>query len=105
MKTKLEIFFYRTGITNTIMAKVISAHNEGLNLLLIQEVNAILKGLRTEYPSNLKDLKLEFIERDGKLNVYEDGKTITSTIQETEFYTLVDAEAGEDAIFLHLKSN
>lgn len=109
MKTKLVIYLERSGITNYRITELIAKHNEGINLFLIKEVNSVVKGMKSEYSSSLKDLKLELIEDQGKLNVYENGKDLTYTIQENEYYTLAMVDnknkikviAGQDALLLN----
>ena len=90
MKTKLEIQLHRSGMTICDVAKLIAKHNEGLNIFFLKEISSIVKGFKNEYPTILKNLRIELIEYDKKLNVYENGNDITYTIQENEYYTLVD---------------
>lgn len=109
MKTKLVIYLERTGITNTKITDLVARHNEGLNLFLLREIMFVLKGLINEYPTSLKNIRLDFIEDQGKLNVYENGKDLTYTIQENEYYTLTMVDnknkikviAGQDALLLN----
>ena len=111
MKTKLEIQLHRTGITICDISKIIAMHNEGINLFLIKEIVSVIKSLKKDCPAILKNLRLELIEDEGKLNVYENGNDITYTIQENEYYTLVDNTnfdkhiAGEDALLLKEQAN
>lgn len=109
MKTKLQISIERSGETTDNICRLIANHNEGLNLFTIQQISSVIRERKNAMPSLLRDLKVEFIESEGKINVYENGKDLTYTIQENEYFTLdmVDENdkekqiAGQDALFLN----
>lgn len=105
MKTKLSIAFERPGITVGAIAKIAASHNAEISLLSLRDIIGAIKNSKSEYPHTLKDLMLELIKEEGKLNVYEDGKNLTYTVQENEYYTLEMAkngeQIGEDALFLN----
>ena len=107
MKTKLSVAFERPGITVGAIAKIAASHNAEISLLSLKDIMGAIKNSKSEYPHTLKDLVLELIKEEGKLNVYEDGKNLTYTVQENEYYTIEgvtdkDAHiAGEDALFLN----
>ena len=108
-KTKLAVTFERVGDTNTNIAELVSAHNEGITLFFIKEVLAAIKMQQVKMPYVLKNLRLELIEDEGKLNVYENGKDLTYTVQENEYYTLNEegeqvGTAGEDALLIIQKN-
>ena len=101
MKTKLFINLEKSGITNNRVTELVAKHNEGFNLFLIKEICAVVKGMKSEYPTALKNLKIEFIEEDDNMNVYEDGANINYSIQEHELYELVDEEEENNSILLN----
>ncbi|MEO5991887.1 MAG: hypothetical protein ABIP68_09655 [Ferruginibacter sp.] len=106
MNTKLAISFERRGIINADMATLISAHNEGFNKVTISELIGILRGKRVESPNTLEDMKIDFNPNESKVDFYQDGKNLTFSITENEYYTLEDTDgkaleeqiAGEDAL-------
>lgn len=106
MNTKLAISFERRGLINTDMATLISAHNEGFNKVTISEVIGVLRGERAKSPSSLADMKIEFNPKESRIDFYQDGKNLTFSITENEYYTLEDTDgktleeqiAGEDAL-------
>ena len=108
-KTKLQINIERSGASTDRIVELIGKHNEGINLFFIKEVAAVVRDQQNRMPTSLKNLKIELIEDEGKLNVYENGKDLTYTIQENNYYTLamIDEDdkgkeiAGQDALLLH----
>lgn len=94
-KTKLQIFIERSGASTDRIVELIGRHNEGINLFLIKEVYAIVREQQNRLPSSLKDLRVEFIEDEGRINVYENGKDLTYTIEENIYYELSDVDMDD----------
>jgi hypothetical protein len=109
MKTKLIADFAKNGETNNLMLKMICTHNEKGENFSLKELKAILKGKKAEMPSTLKKMKVVLNDKNDIMEVYEDGDSLTYSIQENEYYLLKDTDssnldkqiAGEDALLLN----
>lgn len=107
MKTKLLGDFSKRGVTSYDAFKIICAHNEGVFSFSLPEIKAIIRGQIVNSASSLEKMKIMLNEKEGILEVYEDGENITYSIQENEYYTLdmVDEDnvdkIGENALLLN----
>ena len=105
MKTKLLADFQKSGETTDYIKRIVCTNNEGTETFRIPDINSILKFRKAEIPYLLKNIKVLMNEKEGILEVYEDGETLTCSIQETEHYTLEMIEELKGADFKETKSN
>jgi len=96
MNTKLSISFERRGILNKDMTQLVSSHNEGFSKLTILEVMAFIKAQKPFSPSTLENMKLDFDEKENTIHFYENGKDLTLSITENQYYTLEMIEEGQE---------
>ncbi|MEO7049541.1 MAG: hypothetical protein ABI091_29835 [Ferruginibacter sp.] len=98
MKTRLIADFSKSGDTTDYIKKIICTNNEGAEIFRIPDIISILKYRKSELPHGLRNMKVIANEKEGVLEVYEDGETLTCSIQENEYYTIemVDDLMGED---------
>jgi hypothetical protein len=109
MKTRLTADFNKAGSTTYKMYKLICANNEGISTYRLGDIRSIIDSEKVDCPTTLENMKIMVNEKEGILEVYENGKDLTYSVQETEHYTLdmVDENnlskqiAGEDALLLN----
>ena len=86
MKKELQMTIKRKGILNRFVCDLVSNYNEGGGSYTLQEINAILKGKRIEFPSTLE--KLSTIHLGDEIIVSEDGDNVSLIIEERELMPL-----------------
>lgn len=108
-KTNLSIFFEEESITRLGLTELIRNHNNGISLKLLNDIISFLNDLKNKvFPLSLKNMRIELIESEGRINVFENGEKLSYSIQEMEYYTLADTIgvskskkiAGPDALML-----
>ena len=65
---------------------MIAFYNEGSQTYTLQEINAILKGKRIDFPSTLD--KLSTIHLGDEIIISENGKDVSVIIEERELMSL-----------------
>jgi hypothetical protein len=100
MKTRLIADFSKSGETTDYIKKIVCTNNEGAEVFRIPDIVSILKYRKSELPHGLRNMKVIANDKEGVLEVYEDGENITCSIQETEHYTLemIDDLKGADFV-------
>jgi hypothetical protein len=88
MKKELQMTIKRNGILNTFICNLISSYNEGKVDYTLQEVNAILKGKKIEFPSTLE--KLNTLHLGSEIIISENGNDVSVIIEERELMVLND---------------
>jgi len=86
MKKELQMTIKRNGILNPFICNLISSYNEGKVDYTLQEVNAILKGKKIEFPNTLENLNT--IHLGNEIIISEDGKEISIIIEERDLMVL-----------------
>ena len=88
MKKELQMTIKRNGILNTFICNLISSYNESKEDYTLQEVNAILKGKKIEFPSKLE--KLNTLHLGSEIIISENGNDVSVIIEERELMVLND---------------
>lgn len=86
MKKELQMTIKRNGILNKFVCELIGSYNEGKGSYTLQEINAILKGKRIEFPHTLE--KLNTMHLGDEIIISEDGENVSVIIEERELMVL-----------------
>ena len=104
-KYRLLVDFNKDGVTTEYIKKIVCANNSETELFRLPDIKSVLKFRKVELPNSLPKMKILMNVVVGILEVYEDGETLTCSIQETEHYTLEMIEELKGADFKETKSN
>ena len=104
-KYRLLVDFNKDGHTTEWIKEIVCANNSESEFFRIPDINSILKFRKAKMENCLIKMKVLMNEKEGVLEVYEDGETLTCSIQETEHYTLEMVEDLKGADFKETKSN
>ena len=94
MKKELQMTIKKNGILNKFVCDLIATYNEGGGSYTLQEINAILKGKRVEYPNTLKNLNTTHL--GDEIIISEDGENVSLIIEEKELMPLNEPMSNED---------
>jgi hypothetical protein len=86
MKKELQMTIKRKGILNGFICELIASYNEGKGSYTLQEINAILKGKKIDFPSTLENLNTMHL--DNEIIISENGKDVSVIIEERELMIL-----------------
>lgn len=86
MKKELQMTIKRNGILNKFLCELIGTYNEGKVDYTLQEINAILKGKKIEFPHTLE--KITTLHLANEIIISENGKDVSVIIEEREMLVL-----------------
>ena len=86
MKKELQMTIKRNGILNKFICDLIASYNEGKVSYTLQEINAILKGKKIEFPHTLENLSTMHL--GNEIIISEDGKEVSVIIEERDLMVL-----------------
>lgn len=93
MKKELQMIIKRNGILNKFLCDLIGSYNEGKGSYTLQEINAILKGKRIEFPHTLE--RLSTMHLANEIIVSENGNDVSLIIEERELMVLNESITDE----------
>jgi len=86
MKKELQMTIKKNGILNSFICSLIGSYNEGKVDYTLQEVNAILKGKKIEFPHTLEHINT--LHLGSEIIISENGKDVSVIIEERELMVL-----------------
>jgi hypothetical protein len=82
MTKELQMTIKRKGILNNFLCELIGSYNEGKVNYTLQEIDAIIKGKKIDFPSTLE--KLGTLHLGHEIIVLENGTEVSVILEERE---------------------